>query len=354
LDCIYQLLNQYPFSFEYNSHFLKSVLEACYSCQYGTFLSNCDRERNELDLNKKTVSFWTFINSNKEPFSNILYRKNDGVLYPSYNMKDLVFWDEFYQREWDSLERIEGKRNDFQRAAIDIIHAKDVRIKELQRELIHFRPDLFQIMRSTKDLIVKPILDEVFQLVFTIISSKKFEEELNHHKVLVRERTFSSDSPRKRHFQRVVNGLLDDVSVGRKPSSPLTITRKNPLALTFDVTVSETRQSSPKQIGNRKSSGSSIHIDNSFRPTYPPQWVADKDVDGCNICEARFNSFKRKHHCRNCGKIFCSKCCYEKRIIEKFGFMKPVRICSRCLLLIESSFKHRTQSSGKLQLPNNT
>lgn len=38
-------------------------------------------------------------------------------------------------------------------------------------------------------------------------------------------------------------------------------------------------------------------------------WEDDNDVKECRSCGSRFTLFKRKHHCRKCGKIFCSQCC---------------------------------------------
>jgi hypothetical protein len=39
------------------------------------------------------------------------------------------------------------------------------------------------------------------------------------------------------------------------------------------------------------------------------RWVADESVTSCYNCKSVFSSFyNRKHHCRICGKIFCSTC----------------------------------------------
>ena len=49
---------------------------------------------------------------------------------------------------------------------------------------------------------------------------------------------------------------------------------------------------------------SSLNI--SERKIY--QWVPDNNVLQCNECPQEFGLLIRKHHCRNCGKIFCHKC----------------------------------------------
>ena len=38
-------------------------------------------------------------------------------------------------------------------------------------------------------------------------------------------------------------------------------------------------------------------------------WMPDAVSTKCYDCEAKFTTFRRRHHCRVCGQIFCSKCC---------------------------------------------
>ena len=61
-------------------------------------------------------------------------------------------------------------------------------------------------------------------------------------------------------------------------------------------------------------------------------WSADRDHKRCYGCEVSFSVFKWKHHCRQCGHIFCSKCAPESNQIVIPGFFdsKPVRHCNTC------------------------
>lgn len=36
-------------------------------------------------------------------------------------------------------------------------------------------------------------------------------------------------------------------------------------------------------------------------------WLKDEGAEQCNLCEVRFSLYERRHHCRNCGQLFCSK-----------------------------------------------
>ena len=50
LDCVWQLLKQKPKHFEFNEIFLHVLLHHVYSCRYGTFLFNNERERVEKNI----------------------------------------------------------------------------------------------------------------------------------------------------------------------------------------------------------------------------------------------------------------------------------------------------------------
>ena len=39
-------------------------------------------------------------------------------------------------------------------------------------------------------------------------------------------------------------------------------------------------------------------------------WMPDDHCKECYECGEKFNTFRRRHHCRLCGQIFCYRCCY--------------------------------------------
>ncbi|XP_019635887.1 PREDICTED: RUN and FYVE domain-containing protein 2-like isoform X5 [Branchiostoma belcheri] len=57
-------------------------------------------------------------------------------------------------------------------------------------------------------------------------------------------------------------------------------------------------------------------------------WTDDKDVTDCRQCEKQFSVSRRKHHCRNCGGIFCNDCSDNKMPLPSSA--KPVRVCDQC------------------------
>ncbi|CAO3655029.1 unnamed protein product [Mucor fragilis] len=62
-----------------------------------------------------------------------------------------------------------------------------------------------------------------------------------------------------------------------------------------------------------------------------PVWVNDLDVAYCSLCNHAFGPLKRRHHCRNCGNIFCHDCSTRKVPLPQLGYgTKPVRVCNGC------------------------
>ncbi|XP_015115390.1 RUN and FYVE domain-containing protein 2 isoform X2 [Diachasma alloeum] len=57
-------------------------------------------------------------------------------------------------------------------------------------------------------------------------------------------------------------------------------------------------------------------------------WANDRLVTHCKGCTREFNLTRRKHHCRNCGKIFCNAC--SDNTIAMSNSAKPVRVCDEC------------------------
>jgi len=63
-----------------------------------------------------------------------------------------------------------------------------------------------------------------------------------------------------------------------------------------------------------------------------PRWVPDDKSDNCTYCKAKFTVFERKHHCRKCGALLCSKCTDYKLDLPELFYKKAVRVCVSCFL----------------------
>lgn len=67
--------------------------------------------------------------------------------------------------------------------------------------------------------------------------------------------------------------------------------------------------------------------DAMFAADKAPEWA---DGECCHRCRVQFTMVQRKHHCRNCGQVFCSKCSSRLSTIPRFGLEKEVRVCEAC------------------------
>lgn len=140
LDCVWQILRQFPCSFEFNECFLVLLFEHAYASQFGTFLGNSAAERwdwsslmlhvqlmsvlylfwfgfvcvfnythkmwsifhisvffhrAKLCLPEKTVSLWSWVNRPQEleRLTNPLYEPNSLVIWPSVAPQSLLLWE---------------------------------------------------------------------------------------------------------------------------------------------------------------------------------------------------------------------------------------------------------------------
>ncbi|XP_063105438.1 WD repeat and FYVE domain-containing protein 3 isoform X6 [Cavia porcellus] len=59
-------------------------------------------------------------------------------------------------------------------------------------------------------------------------------------------------------------------------------------------------------------------------------WVKDEGGDSCSGCAVRFSLTERRHHCRNCGQLFCQKCSRFQSEIKRLKISSPVRVCQNC------------------------
>jgi len=100
IDCVWQVTRQFPCAFEFNEHFLITILDHLYSCQFGTFLYNSEAIREKEGVRSRTPSLWSYINSKKNDFLNPLYARNlyQHVLVPVASVRHLRLWKSYYIR----------------------------------------------------------------------------------------------------------------------------------------------------------------------------------------------------------------------------------------------------------------
>uniref|UniRef100_A0A8W4FG30 Early endosome antigen 1 n=1 Tax=Sus scrofa TaxID=9823 RepID=A0A8W4FG30_PIG len=58
------------------------------------------------------------------------------------------------------------------------------------------------------------------------------------------------------------------------------------------------------------------------------KWAEDNEVQNCMACGKGFSVTVRRHHCRQCGNIFCAECSAKNALTP--SSKKPVRVCDSC------------------------
>ncbi|XP_061189637.1 rab GTPase-binding effector protein 1-like isoform X3 [Saccostrea echinata] len=58
------------------------------------------------------------------------------------------------------------------------------------------------------------------------------------------------------------------------------------------------------------------------------RWQHEDDIEECTNCKQAFSVTRRKHHCRHCGKIFCSDCI--SKTVNSGPSNRPFRVCDIC------------------------
>jgi len=112
IDAVWQITEQFPGEFEFNTRFLIMLLDQINSGQYGTFLCNSVKEREDLKLAEQTVSLWTHVIENYRFYTHAHFYGYQfastvkaqratctcSYLRPSTEMKAIKFWSDYYLR----------------------------------------------------------------------------------------------------------------------------------------------------------------------------------------------------------------------------------------------------------------
>lgn len=89
-----------------------------------------------------------------------------------------------------------------------------------------------------------------------------------------------------------------------------------------------------------------------------PAWIPDSRADRCMSCSEAFGVWRRKHHCRLCGRVVCWSCSTKKFLIASYEEGKEDIVARACDGCYESTFPHDTpgelaESSGEAVLQDN-
>ncbi|XP_073143458.1 uncharacterized protein [Henckelia pumila] len=55
-----------------------------------------------------------------------------------------------------------------------------------------------------------------------------------------------------------------------------------------------------------------------------------QEASRCDVCKCSFTAFRRRHHCRCCGRTLCAEHSSDQMALPQFGIHSSVRVCAVC------------------------
>lgn len=126
VDCVWQIMQQFACSFEFNEDFLILILDHVYGSEFGTFLGDCSRQRQDYNIIGGTTSLWSYVNRPNvlEQYLNPIYDPNEKAIWPSVAAQSLELWESVFLR-WS----IDMKFKNRARERLKFIRAEQKRLR---------------------------------------------------------------------------------------------------------------------------------------------------------------------------------------------------------------------------------
>ncbi|GLD93689.1 hypothetical protein PINS_up002294 [Pythium insidiosum] len=96
LDCVWQILRQFPNAFEFNERFLLHLANSLTSGLYGTFLYDSRLQREINGVDQHTVSVWTPVLMSPTAYQNQQYVAQDKPIWPWTNPQMIKLWETYF------------------------------------------------------------------------------------------------------------------------------------------------------------------------------------------------------------------------------------------------------------------
>jgi hypothetical protein len=79
-------------------------------------------------------------------------------------------------------------------------------------------------------------------------------------------------------------------------------------------------------------------------------WAKDDTAKTCKQCSSTFTFSRRRHHCRNCGYIFCENCSFRTQPVPNRSINEHVRVCDDCYFALLDSGNAPTVAKSESRL----
>lgn len=286
LDSTWQLMEQFPMTFQFNERFLLTLHDHVHSCQYGTFIGNCQKDRLDLRLSERTYSLWGYMFKHVNEYVNPLYsaESTPGTLIPNLSPQNIKFWRGMYCR-YESGVHPREPLGDLLLATLDHTYSLEDHERFLKKRVNSIK---FLLTRMTTKRRSKQVLT-----TFTAEPHNQTDNRYLYEKASLNElEAADDDHPLKLDTpEKETNGISYDDNVGVE-------------AITKEL--------------------ESVALD----------WKTLRHITACS-CSTPFDHFTRKYHCRKCGDVFCIRCINKQLVLPGHLSQKLVPVCEKCFKLVQ-------------------
>lgn len=282
LDSTWQLMQQRPDAFEFNERFLLILHDHVMSCQFGTFIGNCEKDRIDLKLSERTFSLWGYMANHMNEYINPLYRPGEveDIVRPNLSPQVIKFWRGMYSR--------------FESG-------------------VHPREDIGDLLLTSKDHCAS-LEDHALSLTKRIGSLKnlisKSAKKLQTNSASLLQSTGKSFNDNKFNYDN------------KKLSELQSADHDHPL---------KSADFSFSNLSVTEGSNEADQISNEIN-SVALDWKSLRSVSIC-ACSTPFSQEMKKNHCWRCGDIFCTRCILSIPLPGHYS-EKPVPVCRGCFKIV--------------------
>ncbi|XP_075166407.1 myotubularin related protein 6 isoform X2 [Haematobia irritans] len=306
LDCTWQLMSQRSDAFEFNERFLLILHDHVHSCQFGTFVGNCEKDRLDLQLAKRTFSLWGHMANHLNEYINPLYKPDvDETIKPNLAPQCIKFWRGMYSR-FESGVHPREPLGDLLLASKDHATSLEDHVQHLTKRITSFKNYISKSAKKIQDATSSKSVTKESSATDTN------DNKYNYDKKMSELSSADDDHPLKPSGNSAggsgtnnVSGSGSSVSGGGISFASLSLSEEvDPSTLNEEI--------------------NSVAVD----------WKSMRNVTACS-CSTPFDQFSKKTHCWKCGEIFCERCIDKNIPLPGQDSGKPVPVCRTCFRLVQ-------------------
>ncbi|KAK7096994.1 hypothetical protein V1264_004036 [Littorina saxatilis] len=327
LESVWQLMLQFPCAFQFNERFLLTIFDHAYSCQFGTFIGNCEKDRLDLRLSERTYSLWGYLARHMQEYINPIFKKEqeitNPVLNPNTSPQYIKFWRGMYNRFENGIHPRENIV-DVLSTARDHSASLEDHVHLLEKRITH----LCKLLNKPEDVIQRKLQGFLSVESLSDMATGSLEDGIG-------TLSLNSNSGHGTEPDVVINGRLP-------PEHGLTH-GKSDSESGFDESSSQMSRSgieegmfSSSMVRSPSSENLSEDLIRAEVKTVASDWKSLRHVLTCS-CATPFDYYVKKFHCWKCGEVFCMRCIAHNTALPGHFSRKPVPVCKPCYKMLRRS-----------------